>query len=100
MYRTKVEVLADVSEKELDLRAFKEAQRLIYERLVASQDADVKSSMPLHNWAGATGVYDILPVLVTRLEDVVTDLRAVAESEEYNKKTGLFLVKNEVEYEH
>lgn len=70
---TREELEQELQEKKEDLEVFSRALSGIHERLLHSQDYS-KSQIPLHKWAGATGVFDIMTMVVNNMEHVVEEL--------------------------
>lgn len=87
MYQTRQDLEADIFEKEEDAKAFKQAFDLIQARLVRSQDQEDSSPLPLHKWAGATGIYDMLQVVVSHLENVHEELTQQREGLKHTRPT-------------
>ena len=72
---TRDELEVEIAEKAEDLRVFSQALELIRSRVVYVQDHSV-SQMPLHKWAGATGLLDLGTVVTHNMERVLEELRA------------------------
>lgn len=71
---TREELDVEIAEKSEDLAVFTQALELMRSRLLHSDDFS-KSPMPIHKWAGATGLVDIGTVVVHNMERVLEELR-------------------------
>jgi DNA-binding PucR family transcriptional regulator len=72
---TREELDAEIAEKQEDLQVFSQALDLMRTRAKRSQDEST-SRLPLHAWAGATGLIDLGTVVVHNMERVLEELRA------------------------
>lgn len=72
-YRSRSDLEVDIAEKTEDLLDFQKALDLIHLRLLHSQE-NSQSPMPLHKWAGAMGIRDLLDVVVNNMGRVRDDL--------------------------
>lgn len=72
---TREELEVEIAEKTQDLAVFTQALELMRARAQHSEDYS-KSQMPMHNWAGATGLIDIATVVVHNMERVLEELKA------------------------
>jgi hypothetical protein len=72
---TREELEQEIIEKTEDLEVFARALDMMRTRIVHSQDHS-RSHLPLHQWAGATGLVEIGTVIVHNMERVLEELKA------------------------
>ena len=72
---TREELEVEIAEKTEDIRVFTHALDLMRTRVQYVEDHS-KSPMPLHQWAGATGLIDLGSVVVHNMERVLEELKA------------------------
>lgn len=86
-----------LAEKKEDLRVFTQALDLMRERVQVSQDTP-SLMIPLHSWAGATGLVDVTSVMVNHMARVVEELeRQVTEARSAAPERKLRLVGEKVD---
>lgn len=74
MKPTREELQRELLEKQRDVEDFLQAYNLVNQRLRESRDRNC-TVLPLHEWAGATGLVDIMQVILTPMEKVVEELQ-------------------------
>lgn len=91
MELSKQQLEHEIKFKNDDLKAFHEALRLMRERVYVSEITPTQL-MPLHEWAGARGIIDLLEVITHNMERVFEELQDAMKSNELVRRPFLHVV--------
>lgn len=85
---TRPQLLAEIEEKSLDLRAFSEARAIIRQRVLEVQDSQSPLT-PLPQWAGTDAVLGSLDLAIHAMERTLEELRQLERQAEEEPRLTL-----------